>query len=644
MILNRFIYYDMRIWLVIIVLIFSSITSTAQTISRRYDGVSMSQALADIAKVSDYYKINFIYDELDEFPVICHFSQKNIIEAILSVIGHYPVKLTISGQHLFVECVEKRQTKVRGRVLGARSAPLPNANITVFDAHTGERIGFGVSNEGGEFSIPCDSIRIRIKISHISYKPYFKTCQAGKLGTIMLLLSNQELQNVVVTPMLHEKPMKINSSYKRKANKIREQIWNDNDSAFNQTSLDDSLRHYSFVSLAESFLGEYDRRQTWNPLKLFTNIFVSGANAFYTTSRQVVHRRVILNDSAAVERYSLIDYPKRMLSEGNKNLNVVMGVRVINPNGSISEIDTDPYTQPIQHVGEQRPDKIHIPQLSKGCIIDYFTWLEQKNNGINPPPFFIQTINGFPVLHSQIKLSADKDLSIQYRRMENTPKLLVSIDRDGSQCLSGQADATIFGNSDTTFSYSVYVRDPKLNVNRPLNALKHHIIENPSLNDIVNTTSNLYKQMCLKESSGEWASAYWNKADTTIIGLKVDNNCQISTSRPQLEQHLYEMVLNDPSYHTFDWSLTDNSIRFNREYTEKLAYTFGRANIPYRLAMSTRSDRENILELMDEENIVWMLVTERGKCYIPFPYEEMSINMVGRKATTTSFTNIFTIQ
>ncbi|MBR3088012.1 MAG: carboxypeptidase regulatory-like domain-containing protein, partial [Prevotella sp.] len=140
----------MRIWLFTLALLLSAVTSTAQTISRRYDGVSMSQALADIDKSTEQYKVNFIYDELDDFPVNCHFNQINVLDAIMAVIGHYPVKVTIQGQYVFVECVEKRQTKVRGRVLGARSAPLPNANITIYDARTGEKVCSGVSNEGGE--------------------------------------------------------------------------------------------------------------------------------------------------------------------------------------------------------------------------------------------------------------------------------------------------------------------------------------------------------------------------------------------------------------------------------------------------------------------------------------------------------------
>ena len=633
----------MRIWLFTLALLLSAITSSAQTISRRYDGVSMSQALADIDKSSEEYKVNFIYDELDEFPVNCHFNQKNIIEAIMAVIGHYPVKVTIQGQYVFVECLEKRQTKVRGRVLGVRSAPLPNANITIFDARNGEKICFGVSNEGGEFSIPCDSMRVRVKISHVGYKTFFKTCQAGKMGTIQLQFTKQELQNVEVTPTTLRK----NSSYKKKAERIRKQIWADNDSAFSQTCLDDSLLNYSSVTLAESFSGEYERHHSKNLLRLFLSLFSSDAISNHTISRQVVRRRVMLNDSDAVERYSLLDYPKDMLTMESKSYDVVMGVRVISPDGSIYEVDTDPYTQPLLRDDEQRPDKICIPQLCEGCIIDYFTWSERKTSNIHPSPFIVEAADGSPVLHSKINLTTDKDLSVQYRHSGDSPGLSVSTENNGSLCLTGKNFRATHANGDTTMSYIFYVRDPQLPANRPRSALKHQVMENPSMGDILDTTSRLYQRMCTKESYGGWASTYWNKADTTVIGLMVDNLCRTSASRHMLEHHLYEMVKNSSPHNTDDKlgsSFSDSPMSFNREYIEKLAYAFERAGVPYHLALSTRTDREGILELMDEENIVWMLVTEDGKCYIPFQDKEMSTAMVGRKAATKDFNHIFTIR
>ena len=167
------------------------------------------------------------------------------------------------------------------------------------------------------------------------------------------------------------------------------------------------------------------------------------------------------------------------------------------------------------------------------------------------------------------------------------------------------------------------------------------------MDDILDTTTRLYQSMRTKESYGGWASTYWNKTDTTIIGLKVDNLRQTSASRPLLEQRLYEMVMSEPPHITlkkFGTSQSNSVMSLNRQYTEKLAYVFDRAGIPYHLAISTRSDREGILELMDEENIVWMLVTEEGRYYIPFIDEEMPTAMVGRKAATTDFNHIFTIR
>ena len=97
----------MRTWFVTIFLAFLVCASEAQNISRQYDGISISQALTDIAKASADYKINFIYNELDEFPVICHFQNLSIVEAIMRVVGQYPVKISIRDRHIFVECAEK---------------------------------------------------------------------------------------------------------------------------------------------------------------------------------------------------------------------------------------------------------------------------------------------------------------------------------------------------------------------------------------------------------------------------------------------------------------------------------------------------------------------------------------------------------
>lgn len=637
----------MRTFLVTIFIALLVCASEAQTISRRYDGISMSQALTDIAKASADYKINFIYNELDEFPVSCHFQQLSIVESIMRVVGQYPVKISIRDRHIFVECVEKRQTKVRGKIVGLKSAPVALANIMVFNASTNEPICSGVSNEAGDFSIPCDSLRIRLRISCVGYKTLTKTCFAGHLGTIQLDFSTQNLQNIDVTSANARNRQKENKRYKKHAAKIRRQIWNTNDSAFLQTTIDDSLSRHSSVTLAESFSSTYDRRHSWSPFRFLYDIFAgsdSPGNAYLTTSTHVVHRRVVLNDLAAVERYTQLDYPRDKVLENNRRLDVVMGVRVIHPDGSVSEIDTDPYTQPLGAWDEQRPEKIYIPGLSQGDIIDFFTWTAHKTSSCHPDPMFVKLDNGLPVLSSKIDLTVDKKLSTQYRILGNVPQLKAYGEKKGFVRLSGTMSQNTWAVRDTVPVFMFYVRDPQLHVNTPQNALQRGVLENTSIDDVLNTTGRIYHQICSKEESRKWATAYWSKADTTIIGLKVDNLCQTYPSRPSLQQHLYEMVLCDPSHADYSRLSKTSLMGFNREYVEKLAFVFDRARIPYHIAMSTRPDREEISELMDEENIVWMLVAEDGKCFIPFQEEGVRGTMVGRRTATTDYGKIFTIQ
>ena len=637
----------MRTWFVTIFLAFLVCASEAQNISRQYDGISISQALTDIAKASADYKINFIYNELDEFPVICHFQNLSIVEAIMRVVGQYPVKISIRDRHIFVECAEKRQTKVRGKIVGLKSAPVAFANITIFDANTNEAICSGVSNEAGDFSIPCDSMRIRIRISCVGYKTLTKTCFAGGLGTIQLHFSTQELQNIEVTSVNARIRQKENKRYKKHAAEIRRQIWSSNDSVFLQTTIDDSLRRYSSVTLAESFSSTYDRRHSWSPFRFFYDIFAgsdSPGNTYLTTSKHVVHRRIVLNDLAAVQRYAQLDYPRGKILENSRNFDVVMGVRVIHPDGSVCEIDTDPYTQPLDARDEKRPEKIYIPGLAQGDIIDFFTWTAHKTSSCHPEPMFVKFDNEFPVLSSKVNLAVDKKLSIQYRFLGNVPKLSMRNDKKGFVCLSCTKDKEALTIRDTIPKFMFYVRDPQLRVNAPQNTLHRGVLENPSIDDVLNTTGRIYHKICSKEESRKWATAYWSKADTTIIGLKVDNLCQMYPSRASLRQHLYEMVLCDPSHSDYSRLSKASLMGFNKEYMEKLAYVFERAKVPYHIAMSTRPDREEISELMDEENIVWVVVGEDGKCFIPFQEEGVVETMVGRRAATTDYGKIFTIQ
>ena len=57
-------------------------TSYAQRISHTFYNVSFSKALVWLDKVQSQYKINFIYDELEDFTVSTSFVNKDIHDVV----------------------------------------------------------------------------------------------------------------------------------------------------------------------------------------------------------------------------------------------------------------------------------------------------------------------------------------------------------------------------------------------------------------------------------------------------------------------------------------------------------------------------------------------------------------------------------
>ena len=128
----------------------------AQTISREYRNQSLSKVLEDLNAASTDKTIYFIYDELEDFTVTTHFSHLSVEDAVREVIGFYPMKVTFDDNRIFVECTQKEDTKVIGRVVDEKGAPIEFANISLLsiaDKQTAQKdstfINGSVSNENG---------------------------------------------------------------------------------------------------------------------------------------------------------------------------------------------------------------------------------------------------------------------------------------------------------------------------------------------------------------------------------------------------------------------------------------------------------------------------------------------------------------
>jgi len=190
----------------------------AQKLTRDYRDQPLSKVLEDLNSAASNLTIYFIYDELEDFTVTTSFKNLSAEEAISQVIGFYPIKVTFDRDRIFVECTQKEKTKVTGRVVDNLGRPVEFANISLLNeagvpnndlnstynnaegdaATAGAFINGSVSNENGDFVIPCEAERVTVKVTCIGYKTVKRSVSVGEIGTIILHPETYTLNGVTV--------------------------------------------------------------------------------------------------------------------------------------------------------------------------------------------------------------------------------------------------------------------------------------------------------------------------------------------------------------------------------------------------------------------------------------------------------------
>ena len=183
-----------RIYMLLLCLV--AMCAKAQQLSHDFQNVSLSEALIWIDHAQEDYKLNFIFDELEDFTVTTHLENVSVRDAVRQVCGFYPMHLTFDSQDIYIECTQKEDTKVIGRVVDESGNPIEFANISLYgDGY----INGGVSNENGDFVIPCKARQqMMVKVSFIGYKTVERNIGVGHIGTITLLPETYMVKGVEV--------------------------------------------------------------------------------------------------------------------------------------------------------------------------------------------------------------------------------------------------------------------------------------------------------------------------------------------------------------------------------------------------------------------------------------------------------------
>lgn len=173
----------------------------AQHITRNYNKTSLPYVLTDIDNASQRYTINFIYNELEDFTVTVNLRNRTVPEAIREVLGFYPMRMTVSDSLIFVECTQKVPTKVIGHIVDQHNQPVPFANVALLNPSDSSFVNGGVTNNGGDFVIPCSQRKILLRVSFVGFATYYKLINVGNIGTIRMKTEPYTLKSVTVKGM-----------------------------------------------------------------------------------------------------------------------------------------------------------------------------------------------------------------------------------------------------------------------------------------------------------------------------------------------------------------------------------------------------------------------------------------------------------
>lgn len=172
--------------------------SYAQRITRQYNNVSFSEALKDLNARQHKYTINFVYDELEDFKVTKSIRNQNVPNAIMQLIGFYPIRMTQVENNIMVECTQKSIFRYKGRIVDERGNAAEYATIALLSPIDSTIVGHGVSNENGFFVIPCNSRKVLARITYIGYKTVNRIYNNTDMGIIKLQPKTMIVKGVVV--------------------------------------------------------------------------------------------------------------------------------------------------------------------------------------------------------------------------------------------------------------------------------------------------------------------------------------------------------------------------------------------------------------------------------------------------------------
>ena len=230
-----------------------------------------------------------------------------------------------------------------------------------------------------------------------------------------------------------------NIPYAEKAAQIQKDVWGNPVPEFKATAVPAGMSNESAVILARSF----NLQRTTKPRLKF--MLMGAGVAMRTAKLSTFHERVKINDKAALDEFSTLEYQKKLDNTTsflfNKIVNVsdtYIGVKIIKPNGSENIVNTGEEVL-LKNEQKDQKGKLAIPGLQVGDIVDYYisnASMTETDNSYRDNDNLLLLTDQHPILYYSIDFQFSKKVNVQYICANGAPKFQESNNENDDLLLS----------------------------------------------------------------------------------------------------------------------------------------------------------------------------------------------------------------
>ncbi len=169
-----------------IVAAIACLTANAHKFTYIFKSATVPQAIQKIVEDHPELDINFIYDELENYTTNSVVDADNAYDALRQAIGFNPVIVTRHKDSYYVEALQRGKYVYRGLAMGSDGEPVSGATVMLLAPKDSTVITYGITDEAGRFSIPCDRQGVLAKATCVGYQTTYQYFDSFVVGTVFM--------------------------------------------------------------------------------------------------------------------------------------------------------------------------------------------------------------------------------------------------------------------------------------------------------------------------------------------------------------------------------------------------------------------------------------------------------------------------